>query len=324
MKDPSGNSVKLPLFHEYWWLEAVTAGRFSEVEVRQGDYLVGRLPFIVTRRKGFRILRMPDFTHLLGPIVDSGEGDEQTRSMNRLSTVGALIDRLPRFDSFSMMIDPLADDGVAAIDGLAFESRGFQVGYQHTFHLDCRMDLKMLQAGMQSRVRQNIRRAEERCTLEVIDDPERFLNFYIENLKKRNLRSYMPFGQFPLLFSECRARNRGVILAAMQPDGVPLAMTFIVWDSEKMYYLLTTHAPDVRDNGSVSLLIWSAMQRAHELGLIFDLDGVTTAGIARFLGGFGGASRTRLAITSHRPLYNAVQCLKTLLRGGQPAPSTFL
>jgi hypothetical protein len=48
-----------------------------------------------------------------------------------------------------------------------------------------------------------------------------------------------------------------------------------------MYQLLTTHAPDVKDNGLVSFLIWSAMQRA-DLGLTFDLDGVTTEGIARF------------------------------------------
>ena len=34
-------------------------------------------------------------THLLGPIVDSGDGKMQTRMTNRLSTVGALISQLP-------------------------------------------------------------------------------------------------------------------------------------------------------------------------------------------------------------------------------------
>jgi hypothetical protein len=277
----------------------------------------------VIKRKGFRILGMPDFTHLLGPFVSSGDGKPQTRMMNRLSTVGSLIKRLPPFDLFKQVTDPLADEGLAAVDGLAFQSHGFQVGYQYTFHVNCRADLKALQAGMASGVRQNIRRAEEQFTIETIDDPNRFVAFYMENLRKRNRKSFILFDQFPVLFSECRSRNCGLILAAMRPGGVPVAMTFIVWDSHTMYYLLTTHAPDMKDNGSVSLLIWSAMQRAHDLGLTFDLDGVPTAGIARFLSGFGGAPRIRLVITAVRPLYNIVQSVKTILHCGRSIQSTF-
>lgn len=293
------------------------------MQVTRGDYLAGRLPFVMTQRKGFRMLGMPPFTHLLGPAVNSSDGKLQTRIMNRLSIVSSLIEQLPRFDFFKQVIDPLADDGLAAVDGLAFQSRGFQVGYQYTFHLDCRADLKSVRAGMESRVRQNIRRAEERFTIETINDPQRFVAFYTENLRKTNRKSYMLFDQFPVLFSECQVRNCGLILAAMRPGGIPVAMTFIVWDSDTMYYLLTTHAPDVKDNGSVSLLIWSAMQRAHDLGLTFDLDGVTTAGVARFLSGFGGAPRMRLIITAGRPLYNVVQSMKTLLHFGRPFRSTF-
>jgi len=323
MSKPYQYLPKASLFHEYWWLEAVTAGRFSEVEVRQGDYLVGRLPFSVIKRKGLRHLCMPEFTRLLGPLVNSGDGKLQTRMMNRLSTVGSLIKRLPPFDSFKLVADPLADDGLTAVDALAFQSHGFRVGYQCTFHLDCRPDLELIQAGMESRVRQNIRRAEERFTVETIDDPDRFVAFYMENLRKTNRKSYTPFNQFSVLFSQCRARNCGLVLAAMQPSGVPAAMTFIVWDSDTMYYLLTTRAPGEKDNGSVSLLIWSAMQRAHDLGLTFDLDGVTTAGTARFLSGFGGAPRMRHVITGERSFYNIVQSVKTILHFGRPLQSTF-
>jgi hypothetical protein len=323
MNNQRQNLPKAPLFHEHWWLEAVSAGRFSEVEMRQGDHLVGRLPFSVIKRNGLRILGMPDFTHLLGPFVSSGGGKPQTRMMNRLSTVGSLIERLPPFDLFRQVTDPLADEGLAAIDGLAFQSHGFRVSYQYTFHLDCRADLKTLEAGMESRVRQNIRRAQEQFTIETIDDPHKFVAFYEENLRKTNRKSWIVFDQFPVVLSECRARNCGLVLAAIRPGGAPVAMTFIVWDGDAMYYLLTTRAPDVKDNGSVSLLIWSAMQRAHKLGLTFDLDGVTTAGTARFLSGFGGTPRMRHVIVAGRPLYNIVQSVKTILHRGRPFQSTF-
>jgi hypothetical protein len=323
MKIPYQNLSKASLFHEYWWLEAVTEGRFSEVEATQGDYLAGRLPFLMTRQKGFRVLGMPNFTHLLGPVVNSSDGKPQTRVMNRLSTVGSLIDQLPPFDFFKQVIDPTLDDGLAVIDGLAFQTHGFQVGHQYSFQIDCRADLDALLAGMHFKVRQHIRRAQEQRTVETVDDPQKFVSFYMDNLSRTNRRSYIQFDRFPVLFSECRARNCGEILAAVQPDGVRVAMTFLVWDEQKMYYLMFTRDTSVRDNGSANLLVWSAMKRAHERGLFFDLDGVSTEGMARFLSGFGGVIKTRLIITKGQPVYNIVQSAKTILRGGRSAQSTF-
>jgi hypothetical protein len=323
MKIPRHGQLKGSLFHEYWWLEAVAAGRFSEVEVMQGAFTVGRLPFFITRRKGLRILDMPDFTHLLGPVVNSSDGKPQTRMTNRLSTVGALISQLPPFDYFKQVIDPTPDDGLALIDGLAFQMHGFQVGNQYTFQIDCRANLDALLAGMSIKARTPIRRAEEQRMVVTIDDPERFISFYMENLSKTNRSSYMQFDRFPILFSECRARSCGEILAAVQPDGVPVAMTFLVWDAQKMYYLMSTRDLTARDNGSVNLLVWSAMKRANDLGLIFDLDGVSNEGTARFLSGFGGIVKTRLIVTKGQPFYNIVQSVKTILRGGKSIPSTF-
>jgi hypothetical protein len=323
MKNPGQNVSKASIFHEYWWLEAVTAGRFSEVEVGQGDYPAGRLPFVATRRKGLRLLGMPDFTHLLGPIVDSGDGKTQTRMTNRLSTVGALISQLPPFDFFKQVIDPTLDDELALIDGLAFQRHGFQVGHQYSFQIGCRAELDTLLARMHFKVRQHIRRAEEQRSVVTVDDPQRFVIFYMENLRKMNRESYMQFDRFPILFSECRARNCGEILAAIRPDGIPVAMTFLVWDDQKMYYLMSTRDTTVCDNGSINLLVWSAMKLAHELGLTFDLDGVSNGGTARFLSGFGGTLKTRLIITKGQPVYNVVQSVKTILRGGRSVQSTF-
>ena len=88
-------------------------------------------------------------------------------------------------------------------------------------------------------------------------------------------------------------------------------MTFIVWGQGTMYYLLSTRAPDIEDNGSVNLLIWSAMKRAHQRQLLFDLDGVSSSGTARFLAGFGGHIRTRLIVQRANPIYRAISYVYT-------------
>jgi hypothetical protein len=76
-----------------------------------------------------------------------------------------------------------------------------------------------------------------------------------------------------------------------------------------MYYLLSTRS--LRgDYGAISLLLWSAMKRAHKLGLVLDLDGVYSSGTAKFLSGFGGRIKTRLMIRRSQPHFHALQSLK--------------
>jgi len=298
---------KLSLFQEPWWLSATTGGQHGEVIFTKGSQTLGRFSFIMARKFGFRALLMPAFTHVLGPVIDSGPGKSQTRLMRRLSITRALIDQLPPHDFFKHAIDPSLDDGLALADGLAFQDRGFQISPQYTFRIDCRVALDRLWEGMHFKVRQHIRRAREKYRITILNDPQNFISFYLDNLKKKVVRSVISFDRFPIVFSECSERSCGAIVAALLPDDTPIAMTYLVWAHGMMYYLLSTRAPDASDHGSVNLLIWSAMEKAHEYGLIFDLDGVSTRGNARFLSGFGGEINTRLIITRARPVYRAVR-----------------
>jgi len=224
--------LNLSLFHEPWWLTAVTGGCYDEVTVKKGDEIVGRLPFTVTRRMGFRVSRMPALTHVLGPIVDPGQGKPQTQMMRRLSITRALIDQLPRLDFFKQALDP------SVTDGLAFQDRGFQVSPQYTFQIDCRNDLQELWSKMHFKTRQHIRRAEEKYAVGTQVEPREFLNFYYMNLKKSGQRNAIDFSNFEALFAECRARDCGEILAASSSGGKPVAMTFLAWGKGMMYYLL--------------------------------------------------------------------------------------
>src|SRR5262249_26373330 len=72
------------LFHQHWWLNAVSNGAFEEAQVTAGTEVVGRLPFVVTRKLGFTQLGMPPYTHVLGPIVTPGSGKFQTQLLRRL------------------------------------------------------------------------------------------------------------------------------------------------------------------------------------------------------------------------------------------------
>jgi len=302
--------LSFSVFQEPWWLSAVTGDRYNEVTVKQGDKLVGRLPFVTARRGVFRISLMPAFTHLLGPAVDVGVGKPQTQLTRRLSITRELIDRLPPFAYFKQVFDPTAAGGLAIADGLAFQDRGFRLSAQYTFQIDARHDPGSIWDGMNFKVRQHIRRADEKYSIDSLDDPERFINFYLSNLRKINEVNRVNFQQFPLLFSECQTRASGKILCAWKPNGEPAAMIYLVWGHGVMYYLLSTRAPDISDNGAVSLLLWSAIKLAHKLGLRFDFDGVYNSGSARFLSGFGGQIGVRFIGMRINSTYRSLQFIK--------------
>ncbi len=299
------------IFHEDWWLNAVTRGCYEEVVVKNGSDVAGRLPFVTQTKMGLKTVRMPPLTHVLGPVVDAGVGKPQTQMLRRLSIIRDLIDQLPPFDFFKQAL------GSSIADGLAFQDRGFQTRVQYTFEIDCRHDTKGIWEGMHFKTRQHIRRAEEKLSVVTIDDPNEFLHFYQRNLVARGRSLATRVDTFPAAFAACQTRDSGEILGARWPDGKPAAMVFLIWGHDTMYYLLSTRANDAGDNGSVNLLIWAAIKRAHDRGLIFDLDGVSTSGIARFLSGFGGRLQTRTIVRRSSLVYGALQYAKRRLVGGK-------
>jgi hypothetical protein len=300
----------LSIFHEHWWLSAVTGGRFEESVVRKEDNnIIGRLPYVINNRGPFYVLQMPPFTHILGPIVEAREGKPQTRLTRRLSIVRELIDQLPPNSNFYQHLDPSLDDGLALADGLAFQERNFVVTTQYTFDIDCRRGVEEMWAALYLKTRQHIRRAEKEYSIRRVDDPKLFVEFYLKNLKASGRANRIDFSNFPALFSEALVRDSAVILAAFLND-VPIAMTFLVCGHGTMYYLLSTRAVDEQDRGGVSLLIWNAMLRARELGLVLDLDGVYSSGTVRFLSNFGGQIKTRFIVRRSRMSYRALQHIK--------------
>jgi Acetyltransferase (GNAT) domain len=314
-KAPPSEPTSL-LFHEPWWLAAATGGDFHQAIATRGGQVVGRLPYVIVRQKGFSVCQMPPFTHVLGPVVQAGTGKPQTVLLQRLSIIRELIDQLPPVSSFKQAL------GLSLADGLAFQDRGFQVTPQYTFQIDCRESLDNLWSEVHSKTRQHIRRAGEKYTIVTIDDVQTFISFYLDNVQRAGLRSFIDFTNFPALFTAARDRQCAEILCATGTTGKPVAMVFVVWGQGRMYYLMSTRARDKDDNGSVNLLIWEGMQRAHKHGLVFDLDGVSTSGTARFLSGFGGGIAQRLIVQRTSMTYGALREVKRFLGRGK-ADATF-
>jgi hypothetical protein len=296
------------IFHEPWWLDITTAGRFKVAQVHHGGRVIGSLPYFPSHHRGFRVSVMPPLTHLLGPAIDEGKGSSNTRWLRRLDIAGELIGQMPAFDLFSQICHP----GIT--DVLGFQGSGFDGCVQ--FSAEVRpAEEAALWRGMRDKTRNVVRRAQERCRLRLVSDPHEFVHFYRRNLETGGERSYFDLGLIPSLLEAGTARDRAQILALDDGAGKCVAAAFYVWDQRRLWYLLSSRDLAAADNGAVSWLIWEGMREAARRGLVFDFDGIFSMGSARFFSGFGATIEPRYVIRRQSPAFNAFTSFTMWLQG---------
>ena len=303
------------IFHERWWLDAVTQGRYQAAELHHHGRLVGWLPYTLSRRRGFQVSEMPALTHLLGPAVDEGKGSGNTRWLRRMDTLKELIARLPRLGLFSQTCHP------DTADVMGFQASGFDAFVQFSAEIEPAAH-ELLWHNMRDKTRNVIRRAMERGRLEALGDPQAFEAFYRANLGQAGRSSYFDIDCITRVYETARLRDRARIFAVRNAASALVAAVLFVWDERRMWYLLSSRDPRLPDNGAVSWLMWHGIQEATRRGLRFDFDGVASAGASRFFAGFGAQIRPRYAVHRSSPVYTLVDAAVTCLRG--PKRSTFV
>lgn len=278
------------VFHEPWWLDAVTDGNWQQSEVRQDGMLVGTMPYIVDRRFGCDVSIMPLMTRTLGPVVKPGGCKPATEFRRRSEIINQLIDQIPKTSVFEQIFDP------AITDVLKFQEAGFACSVEYTFRTQLGQSPAEMWSLMLDKTRNLIRSAtKEGLTACRIDEVETFCDFYESMLQDRGRQNYYTTAAMLRVCREAMQRDAGAALGAYDADGVLQAAIFLVWDEANSYYLLTSRQPKAH-SGAVSLLIWRGMQEAAEHGRCFDFDGVATPGITKFLSGFGGTLHSRMTV----------------------------
>ncbi len=300
-------SRKLPvatIFHEPWWLAAARDGTCEEAVVTADNTVIGRLPYLRQRKIGWQtVVVMPTMTHVLGPSMSPDlPSGTQGRSLRRFKVCSALIAQLPRAGHTWFALHR------GETETLAFEAAGFTIGVRFTVEVPPNTP-DALWRGMRDKTRNVIRRAQESLTAQAIDDPALFLDFYEENLRRRQRRNKYDRRSCAKVMAACLERGRGRILFAIDAAGNLQSAIFTAWDNEVEYYLMSTRAPD-SGNGATSLLIWTALQEAASYGRIFDMDGIDSRTNHMLLTGFGGTLLPRYLVSQSSTGFQIAKSVK--------------
>jgi hypothetical protein len=267
---------KLPLFFKTWWLNALCKETDWDVAiVKEGKKVTGVWPYQIEKKYGFKIIRNPLLTPYLGPLIF----DEFTKN----EVLQSLWEQLPKVDTIQWTCLP----AFAQVD--FFASKNIDYKQKCTYYIDLTLPEEELWKNIHPKRKNDIRKAEQE--LAVVKEAlnlEAFVEGHQRSFKTKNKVYPYSISFFEKILSVVQQRTVSMSLVARDEAGRCLGQIWLVFDEQKIYYLLSA-TPETTHRGAIALLIWNAILEARKMGLTtFDFEGSIDAGIANFFQRFGG------------------------------------
>jgi hypothetical protein len=307
MRNCEGQLSPVPsIFHNHWWLDAASDGKWQSITAGPRSGVIASMPIMFTHKfLGQGYIGMPPLTRVLGPIFTRVSPGPELSDLAHFRLLRELIARLPHFIGFAQLFDPRCNNL------LAFQLSGFSIGVHFTFRIENCSDPGQIWMGMRDKTRNEIRRAEDSLQVFRSSDIATFVKFYEANLRRSGKSMTTQRSLMQRILDAAVANKAGESLFCRTVDGDLSAAVFIVWDDQYYYFILSTRDGRVAGNGSMSLLLWTALQLAGQAYHGFDFDGFFTYSGADFIRQFGGHLVPRWSVLRWSRLIRAAQLFRS-------------
>jgi hypothetical protein len=297
------------IFEEDWWLDAAAPGAWDRVRVTWDGELVGEMAFHVKRRWGLTYIRMPHLTRTMSPRLYAPPGKAVTRDINNLTIVSELIKKLPHYDRFERALNPECPSAPG------FVHARMAVTHMFTFRSAPGQGPEDMLKLAHGEARRAINKAQRDCSVERCMDLDRFVRLHHQSYGEDTLVDYAILRR---LFDAAASRGQAEIVFVRLSGAGDTAAMILVWDKRTAYTWLL--ARDAKQNyvGATSLLTYEAMQTAHRLGCILDLDGYVSPKVGAFLMKFGLPPVARPYVNSSSIVWKMLRAASTVSNPKRP------
>src|ERR1700733_332810 len=215
------------LFHEDWWLNAATGGRWDIVTVERDGVVAASMPFVLRNRFALRFLTMPPYTRTLGPLLANLPTKPSKRLSAQVELLQTLLAKVPRHDRFEMRLSPESDLP------LAFVACSYVVTNTFTFTWDGKVAADQLLREMQPLTRRKILGNAKRLHAERHTDIDRFVRMSV--LEHGLFTNNNDFEVVRNIFQACLERKQAMVLSAVNESGEDVAVSVLVWGRGVLY-----------------------------------------------------------------------------------------
>ncbi|MBO0602549.1 GNAT family N-acetyltransferase [Sporosarcina sp. E16_3] len=273
----------IPIFSKDWWLDAV-AGKdnWDVITVEKDNRIIASLPFVKSKKSIFYLLRMPPLTQTLGPWLKYPKGQKYA---NRLSfekeMYSKLIEGIPYSDVFNQNFHP------SISNWLPFYWKGYSQTTRYTYVIGDLNEVDNIYGSFQSKIRTDIKKAEKSLRIIESEDIDQFYEINSLTFSRQNIKTPYSLNFVKKIEEACKINKCRKIYFAVDEKERIHSVLYLVWDQEFAYYLLGGSDPELRNSGSMSLLLWHAIQFSSTVTKAFNFEGSMIEPIERFVRGFG-------------------------------------
>ena len=249
------------------------------------------MPYMLCEKWLWRWIDMPKETQLSGLWLDGNRSfdvtelqyirEEVTRQLNELK-LAYYYQQYPVGSPVSSMLT----------------EKGFKIRERVTYRIEDVRDLDKVIDGFSKNKKRQLQKA---LSLHAEHDmtAEQFFQFHNHCIESR--KKHLSYSREFLLVLEQKAHknNRCAILSICNADHAVYAAALLVWDKQRMYYLVPCLDPDYNESGAGALLVLEAIKMARELGVAFDFEGSMISGVAKHYKQFGPTPATYYGVEKY-------------------------
>ena len=273
----------IPIFSKPWWLECVTDGNWDVLVANIGGKNVAYHPFFYVLENGKMTIRKAQLTQNNGIIFNTEDNLKyQTKLVSEKKATSLIIDEIKKLNlnSYRQYFH------FSFKDWLPFYWESFSQSTRYTYIID-EKDLQIVWAEMNSKLRNEIKKASSFVTIEEDFSVEELYENVKKTFEKQNLDVPYSFETLKKLDVACLEHGCRHFFVARGCDGKVCSCIYLIEDEESVYYLISGSDPAFKTYNSLSLLIMKGIEYAITKGKRFDFEGSMKQNIEKHFAQFG-------------------------------------
>lgn len=304
MIDNSTSPYVNSVFEQPWWLDVVAPNAWKEILIEEKGETIARWPIVKTRYG----IGMPDLTQALGFWISENEINADFNYNKRKRITNLLLEQLPNNKSIDIRLNPKVDYF------LPMFWRRFTINPCIFYRINDLNDVNAVYESFNEIVKKNIKSANNKVTVETIDDIEILLMLLDKTFSLQNRKNPFSKDLVRNIYSACKDHNSCKLLYAIDKNGYAYSGNLMVYDKNVCYGLLGGTDPKYRSSGAFSLLLWEGIKFASTVSKSFDFQGSMIEGIENFLRQFGGKPIVYYQIRKQNIVLDSFELLKPRIK----------
>lgn len=286
----------IPLFMQYWWMEATCAGKQWDVllYIDKNEKAIAALPYLWGSKLGLKYIIHPQETQLNG-IWTLPTIEEELRERIYDDFINQLNAMKLAYYYQQYPLESMAPTYMA--------QHGFKIKTRYTYRIEELRDLDRVINGFSKNKKRQLQKAFS-LHADLSMTMDEFYNFHVACLaeKKKEISYSREF--FKNLYQAAIEREQAQIIAIRNADDITMAALFLVWDRQSAYFLIPCYSSAYKDSGSGALLVLEAIKFARQLVNVFDFEGSMIKGVANSYRQFGGIRREYYSVARYyKPVF---------------------